>query len=112
MAKDDYHYVAYHILKYLYDCVRTGKIVDAQRIGAVTSKYAITESYWTYIMKHLKKDGFIDGLSIYAADDEVTIAFLEDTEITPKGIAYLNENSTMQKIKNTLKDIKEITPGL
>ena len=36
--------------------------------------------------------------NIYNADDETHITNLEDIQITPKGIEYLQENNMMKKI--------------
>lgn len=40
------------------------------------------------------------------------VKILSNLQITPKGIEYLQENSTMQKVKTALKDFKEIIPGI
>lgn len=38
MAKDDFHVIAYRILTYLYQCLKSGKNVDPKQIG-VDSDY-------------------------------------------------------------------------
>lgn len=35
---------------------------------------------------------------------------LKTAEITPEGIAYVCDNSLFEKVKEFLKDMKEITP--
>ncbi|MCC8192152.1 MAG: YjcQ family protein [Ruminococcus sp.] len=37
---------------------------------------------------------------------------LDNIAITPSGIEFLQNNSTMAKAKNFLKTLKEIIPGL
>ena len=41
---------------------------------------------------------------------EIIISNLDQAQITPKGIEYLNENSLMEKAKKFLKETKEIMP--
>ena len=37
---------------------------------------------------------------------------LEDIDITMKGIEFLEDNSMLQKVKEALKDIKNMLPGI
>ncbi|HHU52713.1 MAG TPA: hypothetical protein GXZ43_01350 [Clostridiaceae bacterium] len=110
MAQDDYFVVVYHICNYLYDCLKQGKEIDIEQIKPINKKFVIKENYWKYIICNLYKDGYIDGITIYNADDETHITNLEDIQITPKGIEYLQENNMMKKIVKGLKTVKEITP--
>lgn len=107
MAKDDYFVIVYAILKYLYDCLKSGETADFEVIRA--DSFSIPESYWRYIIEYLKKDGLIDGVTVR---ETKTGMLIQDRgiRITPRGISFLFENSLMEKVKRTLKDIKEIIP--
>ena len=43
---------------------------------------------------------------------QVYFLALDDIEITPKGIEYLQENSMMKKVVRTLMAVKEVVPGI
>lgn len=108
MAKDDYFYIVYQVLKYLYDCLKTGSTPD---IELLSYEYLnINEKYWLYIFESLADYQFIKGLKIIDTKDGKILTNVKDLMITPLGIQYLFENSLIQKIKNTLRDIKDITP--
>ena len=113
MAKDDYFYIRYKILLYLYECAKCGKTPDIYNVMTAES-YGIDNSYFYFIIKNLYKDGCIDGLRVikcgYSAEPSYNIT--SRIEITTKGIEYLNENSMMEKAKNFLKEMKDIIPGL
>ena len=96
MAKDDYYVVVYKILAYLYVQLKNGDVIDSKIISFDGKLFNIPERYWTYIIVHLYQDGYIENI--------------EDMQITPKGIDYLLNNSLLEKAKEFLKNIKEITP--
>lgn len=112
MAKDDYHVIVYQILSYLYQMLKKGQDVDGREISHKSSLFQINKKYWTYIIYNLKQDGFIVGLSFErnVMTDEIEVYDLDDCQITPKGIEYLTENSTIEKAKRFFKDVKEMTP--
>ena len=43
-------------------------------------------------------------------DENIDIYNLDKCEITPKGIEYLTDNSTIEKAKRFMKDLKDILP--
>lgn len=113
MAKDDYFVIAYRVLAYLYACLKAGEPPDMEYLKCNTDDFPVNGSYWEYILKHLYKDGYIEGVSLIPITGRPTesVKLTAAVSITPLGIEYLHENSTIQKAKAFLKDIKEIVPG-
>lgn len=56
--------------------------------------------------------GFISGIDYTPTKDGILFSNLENALITFKGVEYLFDNSLMQKLKRTLKDVKDILPGI
>lgn len=111
MAKDDYFVLAYKILSYLYTKMKEGENIDPEIIKADSAYIRVNERYWAEVMAMLQDQGYIRGLTITKAWGDVKIIQnLEDCKITPDGIAYLHDNSTIQKAKEFLKDIKATVP--
>ena len=111
MSKDDYYVIVYKILAYLYVQLKDGDDVDSKIISYNGSLFNIPEKYWTYIIAHLCQDGYIENVTIKKPWENVSvIENIDDIQITPKGIDYLLNNSLLEKAKEFLKDIKEITP--
>lgn len=108
MARDDYFVIVYQVLKYLYDCLKRGEKPEAIRLQA--SYYSIPGNYWEYIIVNLSEEGYITGLMIQPSKDGLAFGDLQDMIITPKGIEYLFENTMIEKVKRTLKDVKEMVP--
>lgn len=111
MAKDDYFVIVYKILAYLYVQLKNGNQIEERMISNDGPLFQINKKYWTYIIIHMISQGFIEGPSVTSAWGGVQI--IEDlgkSMITPKGIEYLFDNSLLEKAKQFLKDIKEITP--
>ena len=50
MARDDYHVIVYQILSYLYNCLKNGKRIDAQKISHENEYFVINEAYWAFII--------------------------------------------------------------
>ncbi len=111
MARDDYYVVVYQILAYLYTQLKAGDPVDPKLLCHDSSYLNINESYWLYIMEHLLEDDYIENVTITKAwGRQVMVNNLEQCRITPKGIAYLCDNSFLEKAKQFLKDVKAIVP--
>ncbi len=112
MAKDDYYVIVYQILAYLYQCLKSGTDIDPKMLRPESCLLRVNERYWQYIMYNLSKDGYIDGVEIVTMDNLSTayIASVKECMITPKGIEYLCENSTIKKAVKYLKEIKAIVP--
>lgn len=111
MAKDDYHVIVYKILAYLYVQLKSGETVDAKCIAHDGILFKINYKYWSYIMENMLQQGYISGISLTNPwGGETIINDLNDCMITPLGIEYLCDNSFMAKVKQFMKDVKEITP--
>ncbi|UPQ86419.1 YjcQ family protein [Ignavigranum ruoffiae] len=108
MSKDDYFVIVYQLLKYLYDCLKKGIQPDYDKLTA--SYFNIPESYWGYIIDSLLKEDFIQGPKGIPTKDGIIFNDFKGMMITPKGIQYLFDNTFLEKIKRTLKDVKDITP--
>lgn len=113
MARNDYFVLAYRILAYLYDCLKEGNPVDISRLGN-SEELNISCAYWEYIFRHLYEAGYIEGISLFQTVGQQTpaVKIERNVMITPKGIEYLQENSTMEKAKKFLKELKAATPWL
>lgn len=111
MAKDDYFVIVYKILAYLYSQLKSGAPIDPDMLMYDGKLFQINQQYWVYIIKNMVDDGFIKGISNPTVGNGFYIRDqLPYCEITPAGIAYLCDNSFIEKAKQFLKDIKEITP--
>lgn len=113
MARDDYFVVVYKILKYLYECLKSGEKADIHNI-LTAETYGVNESYFEYIIDELLEGGYIKGVSLInvIGRTKPTVKITPDIVIKPKGIEYLQDNSSIAKAKNFLKEIKETVPGL
>ncbi len=109
MAKDDYFVIVYKLLSYLYMQLKTGEDIDEKMIGHDSPILQINKRYWNYIMENLIKDEYITCSTVKVWGREI-IYDLRTVEITPAGIAYVSDHSLFEKVKEFLKDIKEITP--
>jgi len=114
VARDDYFVVVYRILAYLYACLKEGKDPDIAYISPDSPAIKISQNYWEYIFRHLLADGYLEGVAfvpvIGRAVPEIRIG--SNVMITPKGIEFLQNNSTMSKAKDFLKTLKETIPGI
>lgn len=111
MAKDDYFVIVYQILAYLYRKLKDGEPIDPQFLMHDSPILNINEPYWSYVMENMIRQEFIEGISITKAfGGTVMFQGFENCRITPKGIEYLCENSTIKKAYRFLKDAKSIVP--
>ena len=114
LAKDDYHVIAYQILSYLYQQLKSGAPVDEQMLSA-EALFGINEKYRGYILKNLLNDGYITGILVKESkyiNGQTNLHFLnlDECEITPKGIEYLTDNSFLNTAKEFFKDVKSMAP--
>ena len=110
MARDDYFVIVYQVLKYLYDCLKKGEKPEKALLNE--DEYSIPKRYWEYVLLSLLEEGYIQGIRPINTKSGIAWGNIEDVIITPKGIEYFFENSMIQKVKKTLKDVKDIVPGL
>lgn len=109
MAKDDYFVIMYMLLKRLYSLLKKGEVISEQELNELGSPY--NKQYWDYILLNLAENGYITGVDKIKAWGGEGIKITSDVQITPAGIEYLFSNSMMERVKNTLKDIKGMIPG-
>lgn len=106
MAKDDYYTLVFKILTYLYKQLKKSDAVDDSKISA--EALGITEEYWEYLFEHMQGDGLVEGVGImkvFGRDNPSVKVVGARLRISPKGIDYLENNSTMAKVKDLIKDI-------
>lgn len=113
MSRNDYHVIVYQILSYLYVRLKKGEEVEPEMLeyDSVLIK-AGNQMYWNYIIWNMYNSGMIEGITFVKIDGAKYPypAQMENCQITPTGIEYLCDNSFMEKAKQFLKDMKEITP--
>ena len=109
MAKDDYFVLVNRLLRYLYKCLKQGASPNWELIAPNTKDFPVGEEYFVYILSHLLADGYIEGI-VEVANVRSVGRFKETTglKITPAGIEYLEENSTMKKVTELLGPAGEI----
>lgn len=111
MARDDYHVIVYQILAYLYQQLKKGLDVDPKKLEHNSNFLSINMKYWQYIMISLLEEGYIKGIVVEETiDGMLEIYNLGECQITPKGIEYLTDNSTINKAKEFFKDLKDVIP--
>jgi hypothetical protein len=110
MAKNDYFVIVYKVLTYLYACLKSDASPDMEVLTA--ENFSIGPRYWHYIILNLYQDGYITGVQImdFHAAPEPTARVQPNIQITPKGLMFLDENSTLQKVKGFAKDIAAFKP--
>lgn len=104
MAKDDYFVIACKVLAYYYACLRGEAVFNEAVLEKLTDRENIPEQYWWYILRNLTEEGYLSGITFTKAWGNVFVPAddLQDGQITPKGIAYLHDNSTMAKAKELI----------
>lgn len=110
MAKDDYFVIAYRIITYLYACFMAGIKPETEIFGP--DALGINNGYWVNVMESLSNEGYITGIFFSEPLGGTRTAKIIDLKITEKGITFLHENSLIEKAKRTLKDVKDIIPGI
>lgn len=104
MAKNDYYVVVYRILLYLYNCLKNGENVDVDKLTA--NWLRINDRYFEYIFDTLSNEGLIINK---AYEEDYAGKHLDpDIMISPKGISFLHENSTIAKVKRSVKGLTDI----
>lgn len=109
MGKDDYFVLVNKLLRYLYKCLKNDIEPDWDIIAPNTKDFPVHEEYFTYMLSHLIADKYIEGISEIRRIGK-PVQFKETTgiAITPKGIEYLEEDSTMKRITEFLGPAGEI----
>lgn len=109
MAKDDYFVLVYKLLRYLYRCLKGGIPASWEVVAPNSKDFPIGQEYFAYLLSHLLEDGYIEGIE-ESKRIGGPLQFKETTglTITPKGIAYLEENDTMKRVGKFLGVAGEI----
>ena len=91
------------LLKYAGRQDFTNELISAKKLG-------VSYEEWSYIMILLQKSGYIDGVVYTQSFGQrfPEIVDIEQVGITISGIEYVEENSTMKKVGEVLKDLGEI----
>ena len=111
MAKDDYFVLAYRLLAYLYDCLKKENKPDWEYMMYETKQFPISEDYFVYLFEQLFNEQYIEGVLVFPQNGYCGIKDC-GIRITPKGIEFLQENSSMKRAAQFLKSLKEAVPGL
>lgn len=104
MAKDDYHYIVFKILTYLYAVLKRKQSFDAVIFKRAVITAEVTDEYLTDILRMMSDDGLIKGLHFKKTwgNEYILINDYDQMHITSAGIKYLEENSSMKKIKEAV----------
>lgn len=101
MAKDDYYTLVAQILVFLYKKLK-GKATEKTEdfISPMTKDFPVSSEYLLYVLDEMKKHDLIQGITIVHTwgGTPVRASGYEDLRITPEGIDYLRENSTIRKV--------------
>lgn len=94
--------IIYTILKYLEDCM------DFEEFDQTLIEYSqleITKEKWSSIIKMMVDNGYIEGMEYktYIHTRVPAVTIYNHIYITLKGLEYLNENWTMEKLANLAK---------
>lgn len=111
MANNDMEVIEYKILKYLYECLKSGHRAVLEEIAWRCKLFEITREYWLVIMQDLIENGFVSGLKYVSAKDMECVIETGTFAITRKGREYLLQNSLMKKAENMLGEVFKITLG-
>lgn len=110
MAKDDYFVLVNKLLRYLYKCLKQGLAPDWNLLAPNTKAFPVHEEYFTYMLSHLLADGYIEGIAeVRRIGSSAQFKETSGLKITPAGIEYLEENSTMKRVTEFLGPAGEIT---
>lgn len=110
MSQDDMHVVMYKILAYLYSCMKNGEQPVYKHYCHNGDVLNIPEQYWCQIIKQLVDHGYVDGFVVVTAWGGDLIVKANNPTITIEGVDFLQNNSTMQKALNVLKEAKSALP--
>lgn len=110
MAKDDYDYIVFKILTYLYTCLkRQNSFSNEVFMDKIITK-KVCEDYMIDILRMMDAEGLIEGLTFIKAwgNEYVISNDLNNVRITSQGVRYVLNNDKMKQIKTA---ILEGAPG-
>lgn len=99
MAKDDYFVLVYKLLRYLYQCLKENIPASWDIVSPNTKDFPVGQEYFSYLLSHLLADGYIEGIAeVKKIGGSMRFKETAGLAISPKGIAYLEENSIMKRV--------------
>ena len=107
MGKRDYYTIVAKILVYLYKKYKRMKVEDDYLFPS-TKDFPISEEQLTETIGMMQEQGFITGNIVRAWGGDIVVLDYQSLKITPLGIDYLQDNSKIKKICETLKEAKGI----
>lgn len=113
MANDDYDVILCKVLVYLYAVMKRKTVFISEEFEKTVKRDA-NEEYFKDVLRLAQEEGFIAGLNFTRAwgGTYILLSAYSDMEITAAGIRYLNENSGMRKVLNTLKQGVDVIASL
>ena len=104
MAKDDYDFLVFRILTYLYACFRRRCHFETTAFMKRVISPEVSEDYLVDVLRFMVREGLIEGLAFVNAwgNDYALANDYADMSITPQGIRYLMDNDKMRQLKNTV----------
>lgn len=106
MAKDDYYVIVTKILVFLYKRLKTRDTRAVEEyILPMTDDFPIDEEYLRYVVEKLYERGYVERVMITRTwGGNIIRVDTSHMQITPEGIDYLRENSTIRKVAETLRE--------
>ncbi len=111
MAKDDYYTLVAKILVFLYKKLKGKETRDIKEyILPMTKDFPVSEEYMQYVLEKMAEQGYVEKVVISRAwgGDIINLDY-NNMRITPAGIDYMLENSTLRKVIEGLKEAAEIS---
>lgn len=104
MAKDDYDFLVFRILTYLYACFRRRCHFETTAFMKRVISPEVSEDYLVDVLRFMTREELIDGLTFVKAwgNDYTLTNDYSDMKITPQGIRYLldNDKGSVPGVKN------------
>ena len=107
MGKSDYYTIVAKIQVYLYKKYKRMN-VDEEYISPVTKDFPISEEQLMETIGMMQEQGFVTGNIVRAWGGDIVLIDYQSLRIAPAGIDYLQDNSKIKKICETLKEAKGI----
>lgn len=111
MGRDDYYTIVAKILVFLYKKLKGKDKHDVKDyVLPMTKDFPISEDYMLYVLEKMTEQGFVENVFITKGMGGVVVNIdYEDMRITPAGIDYMLENTTIRKVIGGLKEAAEIS---
>lgn len=104
MAKDDYDYIVFKILTYLYTCLKRQNSFNTEVFRDMVITKKVHEDYMIDILRMMDAEGLIEGITFIKAwgNEYVISSDLSDLRITSQGVRYVLNNDKMKQIKTAI----------